>query len=426
MSSVCPHSAAARGFDPFAVDYLADPYPHLRALREQEPVFYSAELDYWVVTRYQDVQTCFVDQQRYSALITLDAIVPPFASTVDIMQRRGFQPGPALVNEDPPLHHERRKRLARAFSPQRMKALEPFVREVVTRLLDRFVARGSADLVAELFYELPALVVFKFFGVPDAEVDQVKAYAGPLALFVWGHPSEQEQNRLAEMMGAYYEYSRMHIRRAKAAGDDAALANDYIQAHLEDPGLFPEEYVASLLPNFLYAGHETTTSQAGNAMRILLEHREQWQRLCADARLIPNAVEECLRAVSSVIAWRRRTREAVTLQGVSIPAGAKLLIYSGAANHDPALFADGEAFDIERGNARRHVSFGHGAHLCLGAPLARLELKVMLEELSRRLPHMQLVPGQSWQYSANTSFRGPRHLQVSWDAAANPVSADRP
>ena len=426
MSSPCPHSAAARGFDPFAADYLADPYPHLRTLREQEPVFYSTELDYWIVTRYEDVQTCFADQSRYSALIALDAIIPPWPSTVEIMRRHGFQPGEALVNEDPPLHHERRKRLQRAFSPQRMKALEPFVRGVVTRLLDHIVRQGHADLVDALFYELPALVVFKFFGVPDDEVEEVKAYAGPLALFVWGHPSEQEQNRLAEMMGAYYAYSRRHIRRMKDNGGTAAIDNDYIQAHLEDPELFSEEYVASLLPNFLYAGHETTTSQSGNAVRILLEHRDQWQQLCTNPGLIPNAVEECLRAVSSVIAWRRRTRESVSLHGVTIPAGAKLLIYSGAANRDPALFGDGERFDISRENARRHVSFGYGAHMCLGAPLARLELRVMLEELCRRLPQLELVPGQAWRYSPNTSFRGPRELLVRWDPAANPVAADRP
>ena len=425
MANTCPYSAAARGFSPFAEDYLQDPYPHLQALREQAPVFYSPELDYWVVTRQADVQSCFSDQARYSALVALDPIVPPWPSTIEIMQRHGFVPGPSLVNEDPPLHHERRKRLARAFSPQRIKALEPFVREVATRIIDRFVARGEADLVKELFYELPALVVFKFFGVPDEDVERVKSYAGSLALFVWGHPSEAEQNRLAEMMGAYYQYSRLHIRRLKENPGREAAA-DYIKAHLENPELFPEEYVAGLLPNFLYAGHETTTSQAGNALRSLLEHRAQWAALCTKPALIPNAVEECLRAVSSVIAWRRQAREAVTLQGVEIPAGAKLLIYSGAANHDPAVFPNGECFDIERDNARRHLSFGYGAHLCLGAPLARLELKVMLEELARRLPHMELVPAQAWTYSANTSFRGPQNLRVRWDATLNPVLADRP
>lgn len=422
----CPMTATARDFDPFSEQYLQDPYPFLEALREQEPVFYSPELDYWVISRYDDVQKCFFDQDLYSASVALDAIVPPYPSSMEIMRKHAFVPGESLVNEDPPLHHQRRKRLARAFSPQRMKKMEPFIRELATRFIDRFVKRGHADLVTDLFYELPALVVFKFFGIPDEDVEEVKAYAGPLALFIWGHPSEREQNELVEMLGAYSAYSRRHIQRLKEKPVDDDTASDYIRAHLEDPVVFPESYVAGLLPNFLYAGHETTTSQSGNALKVLLEHHAQWARICAEPALIPNVVEECLRAVSSVIAWRRRTKQAVTIGGISIPAGAKLLIYNGAANHDESVFAHGEEFDIARENARRHIAFGYGAHLCIGAPLARLELQVMLEELARRLPHMRLVADQPWSYSANTSFRGPRHLLVEWDAAANPLAADRP
>ena len=423
----CPFSAAAREFDPFSQDYLQDPYPHLNAIRAQEPVFYSPALDYWVISRYEDVQHCFFDQDEFSALIALDPIVPPFQSSLEIMLKHAFAPGESLVNEDPPLHHQRRKRLARAFSPQRMKALEPFVRELATRFIDRFIRRSQADLVGDMFYELPALVVFKFFGVPDDEVEMVKSYAGPLALFLWGHPTEQEQNRLVDMLGAYAKYSRMHIKRLKDnPGSEDELVSDYIQAHIEDPELFPESYIAGLLPNFLYAGHETTTSQSGNALRILLEHPEQWARICQAPALIANTVEECLRSVSSVIAWRRQTKKPVTIRGVEIPAGAKLIIYSAAGNHDDTVFANPEVFDIERDNAKRHLSFGYGAHLCAGAPLARMELKVILEELSRRLPHMRIVPGQSWSYSANTSFRGPQRLLVEWDPAQNPLAADRP
>jgi cytochrome P450 len=218
----------------------------------------------------------------------------------------------------------------------------------------------------------------------------------------------------------------MHIKRLKEQGARAAaIVSDYVHAHIEDPELFPESYIAGLLPNFLYAGHETTTSQSGNALRILLENPTQWQCLCADPSVIPNAVEECIRAVSSVIAWRRLTKTAVSIGGVEIPAGAKLLIYSGAANRDPEVFESPEQFDLARDNAKRHISFGYGAHLCIGAPLARMELKVMLEELARRLPHMRLVAEQSWSYSANTSFRGPERLLVEWEPELNPVPGDR-
>jgi len=420
----CPMADIPRDFDPFAEDYLRDPYPSLRELREREPVFYSPRLDYWVISRYDDVQEGFLNQDDYSASIALDTIVPPYPSSIEIMRRYAFEPGLALVNEDPPLHHTRRKRFARSFSPQRMKAMEPFIRELANRYIDRFVKRGEADLVGEMVFELPALVVFKLFGIPDEDVEEVKAYAGELALFNWGLPDEGEQNRLVEMVCRYREYGRKHIAYIREhPGED--MVSDLLAANAEDPELFPEEYILSSLPNFLYAGHETTTSQSGNAFRILLEHREQWGRICGDPSLAGNAVEECLRAVSSVIAWRRKTKRALTVRGVDIPAGANVLIYSGAANHDAAVFDDPEAFDIDRDNAKRHLSFGYGAHLCLGAPLARVELKVMIEELSRRLPHLELVEGQPWTYSANTSFRGPKRLLVRWDPSRNPLPADR-
>ncbi len=424
-SGGCPVSGAVRAFDPYAEDYLQDPYPHLRELRERSPVFYSDELDYWVVSRYEDVKHCFMDQEAFSAAPALDTIVPPYPSTLEILQKYALVPGPSMVNEDPPDHYPHRKRCQRAFSPQRMRNLEPFIRELATRFIDRFVKRGEADLVGEMFYELPALVVFRIFGIPDEEVEEVKGYAGPLALFNWGRPSEAEQNALVEMVCRYYAYSCEFLERKKNnLGDD--LASDMLRAHQEDPETWPLSYISFLLPNFLYAGHETTTSQSGNALRILLEHPDQWQRLCADPSLVPNAVEECIRAVSSVIAWRRQSKRALALDGVQIPAGARLLIYSGAANRDEAMFTNGESFDITRDNARRNLSFGYGAHLCVGAPLAHLELRVMIEELSRRLPHMRLFESQSWSYSANTSFRGPQRLLVRWDAQANPLAADRP
>ena len=171
----CPHSQAAREFDPYAEDYLQDPYPFLKDIRENEPVFYCESLDYWIVTRYDDVRECFLDQKKFSASPALDTIVPPYPSSIEIMQQHEVVPGPAMVNEDPPLHHPRRKRLARAFSPQRMKALEPYIREVATEFIDAFVKRGEADLVTELFYELPAHVVFRFFGIPEEELEEVNA-----------------------------------------------------------------------------------------------------------------------------------------------------------------------------------------------------------------------------------------------------------
>ena len=138
--------------------------------------------------------------------------------------------------------------------------------------------------------------------------------------------------------------------------------------------------------------------------------------MCSSDLLIPNAVEEVLRYEPSVMSWRRKAIHDACLSGMDIPGGANLLVMIGAANRDPAVFNDPERFDIRRANAKDHVAFGHGSHICLGAPLARLEARVVIEELTRSLPSLRLVPGQKLRYAPNTSFRGPISLEVAWDA----------
>lgn len=422
--SGCPVSHRAQSFDPFSENYLADPYEFFGPLRHEEPVFFSPKLDYWVVTRYEDVKQCFRDQENFSAAITLDRLKPLYASTMERLQEAGVVPTFALVNEDPPDHQQRRRRLMRAFTPGRIKALEPSIRALCNEYIDRFVRKGHADLVSEFVWEIPALVIFNFTGVPDEEVSICKDFATSHALFNWGYPSEEEQNHLGDITCRYWQYAKMHVARlSQNLGDD--FISEMIRASKDTPGLFDENYLAWMTMNFTYAGHETTTAASGNALRALLEHLPQWDELCNDPSLIPNAVEECLRYVSSVIAWRRVTRKPVNIGGVDIPEGAKLLIISGSANRDEEKFENSEAFDVHRRDAKQHLAFGFGAHLCMGAPLARLEMRIMLEELTRRLPHMRLVPDQPWTYSPNTSFRGPKSLLVEWDPTRNPIPSDR-
>jgi cytochrome P450 len=185
----------------------------------------------------------------------------------------------------------------------------------------------------------------------------------------------------------------------------------------EGKGLTAEQ-AATVVLNLLFAGHETTTGLLGNTFRRLLADRESWEAVCRDPKLIPGAVEEILRLDSSVIAWRRQATEEVDIGGVPIPSGAKLLLLLGAANRDPSVFADPDRLDIRRPNAREHLSFGIGNHLCLGAPLARLQGKVVLEEVSARFPDLRLVPGVKLEFAPNVSFRGPLSLPVEWTSGS--------
>jgi cytochrome P450 len=175
-----------------------------------------------------------------------------------------------------------------------------------------------------------------------------------------------------------------------------------------------QQEVSTILFGLLLAGHETTTNILGNALRRLLDQRSSWEEIGADPSLIPNAVEEVLRFDSSVIHWRRRSVVSVELSGVPIPADSDILVSIGAANRDPDVFAEPDTFDIHRANANEHLSFGSGPHLCLGASLARLEARVVLEELSAALPGLRLSRGQRFEFMPIIAFRGPRALHVEW------------
>ncbi|MFS3128585.1 cytochrome P450 [Nocardioides sp. Bht2] len=421
----CPYSKVATEFNPFVDPYLGQPYEFLAKARSEEPVFYSPEIEYYVVTKFDDIRTVFRNTRAFSAEIALEPLTPLWQSSIEKVIEAGYIPGPVLVNEDEPIHMQRRKRIGARFDGHRVAELEPRIRKIVTDYLDRFVQRGHADLVDDYVWEIPALVIFMFMGVPDEEASLVKQFAARRTLFTWGRPTEAEQNQLVEEVGTYWKYCVQHVTRLKQnPGDD--FMSDVIRAAEEDPELFDDVYLYNTMLNFLFAGHETTTNASGNAFRTLLEDRTAWGQLCADPSLIPNAVEEILRHQSSVIAWRRRAKEETTIGDVTVPAGGNVLLVLGSGNHDEAVFDDADTFDIHRDNAYKHLSFGFGTHMCMGASLARLEMRIILEELTRRLPHARLVPDQRFEYSPNTSFRGPEHVLIEWDPTENPQPQDRP
>jgi cytochrome P450 len=404
---------AAR-FDPFHDPYLADPYPFFAQARAATPVFYSPDLDYWIVTRYHDIRHIFQTPRLFSAVNALTPLQPICPAAGRLLAEGGFRPIPTLTNTDPPGHSRVRRLSNVAFTPRCVAAMEPLVRELTGRFLEERLSSGRADLVRDLAWDLPALVIFRVLGVPDEDVPRVKTGAESRLLLMWGRPSEDEQVRLAQGMAAFWRYAeRLVASRAEQPRDD--FTSDLLLARAGDLAALNAQEVTQIVYELLFAGHETTTGLIGNALRQLLTHRPAWEEICRDASLIPNAVEEVLRFDSSVIAWRRQTTQAVEIGGVPVPAGANLLLLLGSANRDPTVFADPERFDIHRPNAREHLSLGQGAHYCLGAPLARLEARVVLEELSTRLPSLRLVPGQTPRFQPNTTFRGPLSLLVEWD-----------
>ena len=405
----CPISQA---FDPLD---LSDPFPLLARARREQPVFYSPAIDYWVVTRYEDVKAIFRDHETYTAANTISPIAP-FSDAVRQMLAVGdYTPEPVLSNNVPPGHTRIRARVNRLFTPRRMKSFAPAIREIAERGVERLLKRGRAplDIVAELTYEYPAYVLFHVLGVPDADVPRVKAWAGNRIKLYYGRPTAAEQIAMTENLVPFWRYVvDLVAEKARAPQDD--LTSDLIRMRAGDDSVLTLNEIASCMITLLVAGHETTTAQINNALLHLLTQREHWEALCAEPGAIPRALEEMMRYDPSVCAWRRLAAKASAVNGVEIPAGANLLLMLHSANRDERAFPVPDAIIFKRDNLKDQLAFGYGIHYCVGAPLARLEMSILLETLTRELPGMRLAGGQQIEYTRNISFRGPVALRVTW------------
>lgn len=420
----CPVSDRAAAFDAFEGPYQVDPAEALRWSRAQEPVFHSPKLGYWVVTRYDQVKAVFRDNVTFSPSIALEKVTPNAPEADAVLARHHYAMNRTLVNEDEPMHMERRRALMQSFVPEELAHHEPMVRRLAREYVDRFVDRGEADLVDEMLWEVPLTVALHFLGVPEDDMPTLRRYSIAHTVNTWGRPTPAEQVAVAEAVGKFWQFAGGVLDRMRADPDRPGWMQYAIRRQRELPGTVTDSYLHSMMMAGLVAAHETTAHASANMVRLLLEDRAVWEDICADPSLIPNAVEECLRLSGSIVAWRRLVMADTQIGGVAIPKGAKLLIVMTSANHDERHFENPDALDIYRDNTTDHLTFGYGSHQCMGKNLARMEMRVFLEEFTRRLPHMALVPGQAFTYLPNTSFRGPDHLRVRWEPARNPERHD--
>jgi cytochrome P450/ferredoxin-NADP reductase len=415
----CPVSHRAAAFDPFEEGYQQDPPDYVRWAREQEPTFYSPKLGYWVVTRYESIKAIFRDHHTFSPSIALEKITPTGPEANAVLASYGFALNRTLVNEDEPAHMPRRRALMDPFTPDELKHHEPMVRALAREYVDRFVDDGRADLVDQMLWEVPLTVALHFLGVPEEDMDTLREYSIAHTVNTWGRPKPEEQVAVAHAVGNFWQFAGKVLDKMRQNPEAPGWMQYGIRKQREQPEVVTDSYLHSMMMAGIVAAHETTANATANAMKLLLQHPNVWREICDDPSLIPNAVEECLRHNGSVAAWRRLATKDVQIDGIHIPAGSKLLIVTSSANHDDRHFADADLFDIRRDNASDHLTFGYGAHQCMGKNLARMEMQIFLEEFTRRLPHMRLAE-QQFSYVPNTSFRGPEHLWVEWDPQRNP------
>jgi cholest-4-en-3-one 26-monooxygenase len=351
-------------------------------LREEEPVYRHDEPDgpgYWVITKYEDLRHVSRNPQIFSSARGTNIFdLPPDGL-------RAIQS--LLINMDPPQHVKYRRLVSKAFTPRQVKLLEPRIRELCGKLMDRLAHRDECEFVGDLAAELPMQVICEMMGVPLE--DRHLLYDLSNRLIGFDDPdfaTSAEDGKIAAAEMYAYAQKLAAERRVRPADD---LVTRLIDAEIDGERLSEHEFNSFFLL-LMIAGNETTRTATTHGAHLLIEHPEQRQRLLADPSLIPTAVEEILRFESPLLHFRRTAMQDTEIRGVEIREGDKVTMWYPSANRDAAIFRYPSTFDVERA-PNPHLAFGIGEHSCLGASLARLEMNVVFQELLQRFPDMQLA-----------------------------------
>lgn len=386
-------------YDPYDLDIDDDPYPTWARLREEAPLYWNEEHQFWALSRWDDVRPALLDWENYRS---------GRGTVLDIIKAGIEIPSGILLFEDPPIHDAHRALLSRVFTPRRMLDLEPLVRDYTVQALDALVGRDEFDIIGDFGVEIPLRTIGFLFGIPDAVQEEYRKttdeHISTDGSGIDFDPSSFD--KVLSVLGDYVEW------RSKNPGDD--LMTELLNAEVEEPDgsrrpLSRDEVVtyASMVAG---AGNETATRLIGFTMQLLAQHPDQRKLLVEDRSLVPAAIEEVLRLESPSPAQARWVQHDVAVHDTTIPAGSIMLLLNGAANRDPRHWTNPDTFDVHRDEGA-HLSFGYGLHFCLGAALARLEGRVALEEVLQRWPEWDVDVSRG-QMAHTASVRGWGYLPV--------------
>ncbi|MFO0810420.1 MAG: cytochrome P450 [Gemmataceae bacterium] len=391
----------------FKPEMLPDPYPTYHRLRSQDPVHWDKAESRWVLTRYADVSAVLRSPAASSdRAAAAAALAPP-----SVRPLLAFRAN-SMINSDAPKHTRLRLLVSKAFTARAVEAMTAKIQRLVDGLLDAVQPRGRMDAIADLAYPLPVTVIAEMLGVPAEDRDQFKHWSDELSLIV-GNANDLAMAEYKRVGHAFQElvayFARVVAERRVHPKDD--LLSALTQAEEAGDRLSADELYATATL-LLVAGNETTTNLIGNGTLALLRNPDQLARLTADPSLVPAAVEELLRYDSPVQFTGRHLKAAMTVGGKTLEAGQSVLLLLGAANRDPAQFADPDRLDVGRPDVK-HLAFGLGSHFCLGAQLARLEGRIVFETLLRRMPKLRLG-GPEPEYRPHFNLRGLKALPVTF------------
>lgn len=381
-------------YDPYDATLNADPYGAFRRLREEAPVYYNPEHEFYALSRHSDVAEALTDHRTYSSART--AIVELIKANIDI-------PPGVLIFEDPPLHDVHRKLLSRMFTPRKVMALEPRIREFCAESLDPLVGTGRFDFIKDLGAQMPMKTISMLVGIPDRDREAIRDHSNAQMRTQDGQPMKaaSEGLVLGEMFAEYIDW------RAKHPSDD--IMTELLNAEFEDETGTIRRLTREEILNYVHvvagAGNETTVRLIGWAGKVLADHPEQRLELVEHPELIPQAVEELLRFETPAPHVARYVTHDVTIHGHTVPGRSIMLLLLAAANRDHRQHPpNGDVFDIHR-QTRQNAVFGVGAHYCLGSALARLEGRIAVEEILKRFPEWDIDLANA-EFSSTSTGRG--------------------
>jgi cytochrome P450 len=390
-------------------DIMASPYQLYRELREADPVHWDPFLHAWVVTRYTDIVTVL---SRFSAdrTLTPERLVEmglgALNPIIQVMSRQ-------MLFRDPPAHTRLRNLCASAFTPARVAVLRGHIQDIADSLIDRFIRKGSADIVADLAAPMPAIVTAEMLGVPVSDHEKLKQWSIDFAEILGNFQHQPDRvARVATSVRDMKEYFREAIREQEINPHEG-LVNSLVRAEVDGVRLTEEEIIANCILTMI-GGQETATNLIGSGLLTLLRHPEQLRMLQDDPALIPMAVEELLRFESPIQHTARVAHEDFSLGGKLIRRGQSVLAVLAAGNRDPERFPNPDALDLKRGD-KGHLAFGWSAHFCFGAPLARMEGQIAFSTLLRRLKNLKLA-SEDFIWRENLGLRGLSGLPVSFES----------
>ncbi len=381
----------------FSGEFYRDPYPLYAALRKRDPVHWDEERQVWVLTRYADVAASLAD--------------PRLARGAGDLKVEGDDPlrrvlSRMMLFSEPPRHTRLRALASRAFTPRRVEAMRPRIQAIVNELLDAIDGRSHMDVIADLAYPLPVILITEILSLPRADVDQFKRWSDDV--IAYSADATDAEARARDSVRTLTEYFQELVARLRRHPDDTIMSA-LVEAESEGSRLNAEELLANAIL-LLMNGHETTTDTIANGVLALLRHRDQLDKLRARPGLVTSAVEELMRYDGAVQLRGVRSAQELDIGRALIGADQTVFMVIGAANRDLAQFPEPDRLDIER-SPNRHLEFGHGIHFCMGAALARAESQIAINSLLARRPRLALAI-EDLEWKSIPVFRGLKSLPV--------------